>query len=135
MSNRAEVKGNQNIVIQGVTDSSITVIVNGETQEIKNELVELKGLLEKMKVQNFQFAQFKYNIGDLNESNFEFVTQKKTFNQLLTRRLIEALQPHSIPASRLLGQATKIAEDWETQARINNHITVFTDLGLSKSDP
>ena len=45
MENSANIEGNQNIVIQGVTDSTITLNVNGETQEINNKLDSLKVLL------------------------------------------------------------------------------------------
>lgn len=33
--NQTDIKGNQNIVIQAVTDSTLTINVNGELKEVK----------------------------------------------------------------------------------------------------
>lgn len=54
MTNQAAITGNQNISIQGVTDSTITLYVNGETQEIHHELTALRAILQKYHTQNFQ---------------------------------------------------------------------------------
>ena len=47
MSNTTEPTSSQQIVIENVTADSMKVNVNGEVQEIKNGLEELKSLLQK----------------------------------------------------------------------------------------
>ncbi|NTW19218.1 MAG: hypothetical protein HGA42_06220, partial [Nostocales cyanobacterium W4_Combined_metabat2_030] len=116
MGNDTDILGNQNIVIQGTTESTITINVNGEVQQIHNELATLKALLEKNQTQSFQTAQNIYNIGQITEANFGFVTGKKAFNELLTKELINALKVYSVPAARFLERATETKQDWETQA-------------------
>lgn len=116
MGNNTDILGNQNIVIQGTTESTITINVNGEVQQIHNELATLKALLEKNQTQSFQTAQNIYNIGQITEANFGFVTGKKAFNELLTKALINALKTYSVPAARFLERATETKQDWETQA-------------------
>ena len=41
MQNELHIQGIHNIVIQGVTDSTLTLNINGEAQEIRNELAAL----------------------------------------------------------------------------------------------
>src|SRR4051812_39691934 len=45
---------------------------------------------------------------------------KNTFNELLTRRLMEAIQAYSPRAKKFLENATKMAADWEKQARFSD---------------
>ena len=114
MNNQSSVQGNQNIVIQGVTDSTITLQVNGETKEIVNKLDALHAILEKLQIQTFQAADKVYNIASLNDANFGFITGKKAFNEELTKVLIEAIQEDCIPARRFMEKA-KDFQNWEKQ--------------------
>jgi hypothetical protein len=119
MENQTHIQGNQNIVIQGVTGSTITVSVNGEIREIQNQLSELKALLAALNAQKVQYAEKIYNIERIDEANFGFVTGKKAFNEHLTRRVIEAVAPHCAAAQRFLERVANIP-DWETQLRISD---------------
>jgi hypothetical protein len=110
----------QAVVIQEVTDTTIVVDVNGEIKSISNQLVELKQLLQSQQVQTFQSAEKIYNINHINEANFDFVTGRKTFNEILTRRLIEALQDSSEPARNFLSNASSRTTNWETKSRISD---------------
>ena len=69
------------ITIQNVGEETITLSVNGEIQNIQNQLTELKSLLQSLEVQNVQYADKIYNIEHINEANFGFVTGKRAFNE------------------------------------------------------
>jgi len=119
MNNQSNIKGNQNITIQGVTESTITLNVNGESKEIINKLDAFEQLLKEVQVQTFQAADKIYNINSINEANFGFVTGGKPFNQQLIKTLIEAIQDQSADAQRFMEHAKQI-ENWEKQVRCLN---------------
>ncbi|HZH95028.1 MAG TPA: hypothetical protein VEY06_04045, partial [Flavisolibacter sp.] len=55
------------------------------------------------------------------------------FNESLTRRLIEALQPYSPRAKKFLENASRMAPAWETQARFSDpakEIIAFSFVGV-----
>ncbi|MCB9272807.1 MAG: hypothetical protein H6564_02135 [Lewinellaceae bacterium] len=106
------------IIIEDVKESTIAVNVNGDVREIRNELAELKALLQNLKVQNVQYAEKIYNIEHINEANFGFVTGKKAFNELLAKELIEAIRPHSLAAQRFLNLVAA-TPGWESQPHIS----------------
>jgi uncharacterized caspase-like protein len=95
MNSEAKIEGNKNIVVQNVSDSVITINVNGENIEIKKELFEIKELLkqqnaqtlikELLKQQNaqtFQIADKIYNIENINEANFKsIIGQSSDYNK------------------------------------------------------
>ncbi|MDZ4705042.1 MAG: hypothetical protein SH848_14000, partial [Saprospiraceae bacterium] len=62
MPNETNLQGSHNIVIQGVSDSTITLNVNGEVREIHNQLADLKALLQNLKAPTVQYADKIYNI-------------------------------------------------------------------------
>ncbi|MEP7111356.1 MAG: hypothetical protein ABI760_25395 [Ferruginibacter sp.] len=84
--------GSNNIVIQGVTDSAITVNVNGHSQEISNKLDALMALLEKQGAQTFQSDDRIYNADTINKANFAFLLgragQDKTLPEELAQNLV-----------------------------------------------
>lgn len=124
--------GKQNIVIQRISDSSITLNVDGEVREIHNQLAELKSLLQNMQVQTVQYADKIYNIEHIDEANFGFVTGKKAFNEHLTKALIEAIREDCPPASRFLEKVSAI-DGWETQMRISDkakEILAYSFVGV-----
>lgn len=132
MLNETNLQGHQNIIIQGVTDSVITLNVNGESREIRNELAELKRLLQNLKLQKLQYAEKIYNIEQITEANFDFVTGKKAFNETLSRLLIEAISSHSMAAQRFLERVAAIP-DWEAQVRISDkakEIIAYSFVGV-----
>jgi len=91
MENESNIQGDNNIVIQGVSDSTITLNVNGETQEILNKLDALQKLLENQQSQTIQTADKIYNIGSINEANFGFLVNQAIHNQKLPTELAENL--------------------------------------------
>jgi hypothetical protein len=65
--------------------------------------------------------------------DFDIGKESKTFNELLTRRLIEILLPYSNSASKFLPLANKKAIDWETDLRISNkakEVIVYSYIGV-----
>ena len=131
MPDETKTQGNH-IIIQNITDSTITLTVDGELREIQNQLAELKSLVESLKAQKVQYAEKIYNIGHINEANFGFFTGKKTFNEQLTKRLITAIAGYCPPARTFLENAEKIQE-WESQARISDkakEIIAYSFVGV-----
>ncbi len=58
---------------------------------------------------------------------------RNTFNEKLTRRLIEAIQVYSPRAKKFLENATRMAADWEMQARFSDpakEIIAFSFVGI-----
>lgn len=78
----AKITGNQNIIIQGVTDSTITLNVNGKEEEILRKLDILQAFLEKLQVNSFQTADKIYNIGTITNANFDFILKQNDFQGL-----------------------------------------------------
>ena len=91
MTNSTNIQGNNNIVVQG-TEGPVQLSINQD--DIKSMFAELKTLLQQAKVQEFQIADKIYNIENINEATFGFLTGNTKFNETLTKRLIDALKPH-----------------------------------------
>jgi hypothetical protein len=91
MENKNEITGNNNIIIQGVTDSTITLQIDGKSEEILNKLDALMALLEQRQVQTIQTADKIYNIGSINEANFGFVVGQASYDKKLPSELKEDL--------------------------------------------
>lgn len=117
--NSSTPSNNANVIIEGITDDTLTLNVNGEVKQIHNQLDELKTMLQNIKVQKVQYAEKIYNIENINEANFGFVTGKKAFNEHLTKSLITNIRPHCLPASRFLERVSAIP-NWENQLRISD---------------
>jgi hypothetical protein len=73
MENQTHIQGNQNIVIQGVTGSTITVSVDGHLQEVERKLDAVLALLKSKQVCSIQAADKIYNIGSITQANFEMI--------------------------------------------------------------
>ena len=91
MANKAEVQGHQNIVIQGVTDSTITVQVNGELTEVLNKLDDLLAFVKTQGGQTIQSAEKTYDIGAINEANFGYLVSRAVSGNALPRELQQEL--------------------------------------------
>jgi len=87
----ATVEGNNNIIIQGVTESSITVNVNGQLQEVEKKLDALQALMEKQATKSIQTADKIYNIGTITNANFDYLMGQAGHNQSLPAALSENL--------------------------------------------
>jgi hypothetical protein len=90
-TNTATAAGSNNIIIQGVTDSSITVNVNGQSQEIEKKLDVLQALMEQMAIKSVQTAGNTYNIGNINNANFGYVVGQAGHDKALPSQLAESL--------------------------------------------
>ncbi len=132
MSNQSNIQGNQNIILQDITDSTITISINGETKELLNELAALKKMLQEWNAPNIQYAEKLYNIEQLTEANFGFLTGKKAFNEWLTKSLIEAIESDSAKAKQFLEKA-KEYPNWEGVERISSRgkaIIAYSFVGV-----
>ncbi|PAC26985.1 hypothetical protein [Flectobacillus sp. BAB-3569] len=78
-NNKSEVEGNHNIVIQNVSDSTITLNVGGEVKEIDRKLEELLSLLEKLSQNSFQSADKTYKVETISHANFDFILNQAVF--------------------------------------------------------
>jgi len=92
VANTATAAGNNNMIIQGVTASSITVNVNGQSQEIEKKLDVLQSVMEQMAIKSVQSANNIYNIGSITNANFGFVVGQagsdKSLPSVLAQNLV-----------------------------------------------
>ncbi len=121
--NENTINGNNNIVIQGVTDSTITLNVNGNLQEIHNDLLALKTWLQNNSAQTFQVADKLYNIGSINQANFYTVLQPA---HTLPHELSTYL-PHTDP-NKIVGRQTDIA-NLHTLLNTNKEVVLVNAIG------
>lgn len=105
--------GAPSVLIQTAGEGTLTLNVNGEVTEIRNQLGELKSLLQNLKVQNIQYADKIYNIEHIDEANFGVVTSNRVFNAVLTRELIELLRERPKIALFLNSLPEEDREHWE----------------------
>ena len=81
----------KNIVIQGVTDKTITVVVDGKTQEIQKKLDVLQSLMEQMAAKSVQSANNIYNIGSITNANFGYLMGQAGSDKSLPSELAQNL--------------------------------------------
>ena len=112
--NTSTVTGSENIIIQDVNNSTITLNINGQVKEVQNQLSELKELLKNLKVQNIQYAEKIYNIDQINEANFGVVTSPKVFNGVLTKELILRLKDKKRVESFLSSLPPEDKDGWDS---------------------
>ncbi|MGH1339625.1 MAG: hypothetical protein ACRBFS_26135 [Aureispira sp.] len=130
MKNTIDNQGNNNIIIQGITDSNITLEVNGVTQEIQNEMATLHALMEQMNTQQVQMADTIYDLSQIGQADLGI---KKTFNVLLTKKLMRALADNGLtPAQKFLDKV-KTKEGWENHSRytdVAKNLITFAFIGV-----
>ncbi|MFN0202501.1 MAG: carboxypeptidase-like regulatory domain-containing protein [Bacteroidia bacterium] len=63
------INGNQNIVITDVNNSHITVNIDGQTQELRNDMAELKALMQQQN-KKVQVGEKIFNIESIGTANF-----------------------------------------------------------------
>jgi hypothetical protein len=123
-------EGNNNIIIQGITDSNITLEVNGATQEIQNEMATLHALLEQMNVQQVQMADKIYSLSQIGEEDLGI---KKTFNVSMTKKLMQTLADNGLgPAQKFLNKTQSI-KGWEHDSRfadVAKNLITFAFVGV-----
>ena len=81
----------KNIVIQNVTDKTITVTVDGKTREIEKKLDALQALMEQVAAKSIQTAGNIYNIGSITNANFGFIAEQAGKEKALPAELAENL--------------------------------------------
>lgn len=113
MPNETNIQGSHNVIIQGISDSTLTLNVNGEVREIQNQLAELKALLQNLKIHKVQYAEKIYNIEHINEANFSIVTSSRVFNGILTKELIDIIKDRPKPRQFLEDIPVDDKENWE----------------------
>lgn len=113
MNNEPYIQSHQNVVIQSSTESTLILSVDGEVQEIRNELAALRALLERSNTQTVQYAEKIYNIAHIDEANFGAITQRIVFNGILVKRLIETLRHKPEVQDFLRTLPSESANNWE----------------------
>ncbi len=81
----------KNIVIQGVTEGTITVLVDGITQQLEKKLDVLQEFMEKQAAKSLQSANNIYNIGTITNANFGYVVGQAGHDKALPSLLAESL--------------------------------------------
>ncbi len=91
ITNTVFAQGSNNIIIQSVTDSSITVNVNGQSQEIEKKLDALQALMEQMAVKSVQSANNIYDRSTITNANFGYLVGQAGHDKSLPSELAENL--------------------------------------------
>ncbi len=81
----------KNIVIQQVSDKTITVVVDGKAQEIDKRLDVLQALMEQMAAKSVQSANNIYNIGSITNANFGYLVGQAGSDKSLPAELAQNL--------------------------------------------
>ncbi len=68
--NTSDIIGNNNIVIQEVTDSTITFNINGESTAIRNDIAELKAEMQKRNADTVQVQGENFHINEIETTRF-----------------------------------------------------------------
>ena len=119
------------VVIQNVTADGMQLNVNGEIKEIKNNLDDLKSLLQNINAENFKSGDKIYNIGSITNATFSAEIGKKTYNMYLCRKLTEALSAYSADAKDFLANIRDADKaDWETQIRYTRKASGYLISGF-----
>ena len=106
------------VIIQDIKGSTITLTVNTDMQEIRNDLAALKDLLKELKVRTFQVGKNIYTIAQINDDNFGFIIGKQKFNEWLLKNLLPNLQLYSKDAKLFLSK-NSITKKWNDDIYIH----------------
>ena len=87
----ADVKGDNNIVIEGVSDSTITLNINGENKEILKKLDALQELLQQFQASTIKSANNVYASNTLSDTNFDFIVHQAAYDNTLPTDLSQNL--------------------------------------------
>lgn len=89
------VTGDNNIIIQNVTGSTITLEVNGKPQEIERKLDKILAFFEQFAAQNMQVANKIYNIGTITNANFDFIVEQFNYQKQFPAHLAQNLSQNA----------------------------------------
>ena len=106
-------ENNDSALIKEISNSTMTLVVNGVEQQINYQLADLQQLMERQNVTNITYENKVYNIGHINEANFGVVTSNKVFNGILTKELIILFKEHKKVESFLNCLPPEDKDDWE----------------------
>ncbi|NRB48974.1 MAG: hypothetical protein HRU41_14960 [Saprospiraceae bacterium] len=79
------------VIIQKTSNDTITLEIDGKLQNIQNQLTALQAALESQQTQSFQSAEKIYNIGSIDQANFDFVVRQAGRENVLPERLSQNL--------------------------------------------
>jgi hypothetical protein len=91
MPNESHIEGSANIVIQGVTDSTITISVDGKTEEITRKLDVILTWLQNQQATSVQTSGKVYATSSLNAGNLDFILGQVEHSKKLPTELAENL--------------------------------------------
>jgi hypothetical protein len=83
--------GDKHVVIQSVSDSTLTLYVDGQLRQVERKLDALMALLQKLQVNSVQTADKIINIGNINSANFEVIVGQSALNLSLPSELAHNL--------------------------------------------
>ncbi|MFN0200945.1 MAG: hypothetical protein ACKVTZ_05465 [Bacteroidia bacterium] len=120
------ITGNENIVIQNVTGSSITVNVNGQIETIERKLEAILAYFAQFAAQNMQVANKIYNIGTITNANFDFVLEQLNYQKQFPAHLAQNLSQNA-----QLGWVTSLKQSLSKQkvAVGSRPMDIFTHYG------
>ena len=125
MKNNSDNKGNSDVTIQKVTDSQITIELNGQLKEIIKKIDVLEKFLKENQKESFQIADKIYNINSINEANFGFNLERALTN----KRLPEELVGNLITDENLWVESLKRALIRQNVAVSPNPMEIFSHYG------
>ena len=124
---------NQKVIIQGIDQEKMKLSIGGEIQEIQHQLSDLLKILQAQNIQTVQYAEKIYNIENINEANFGFVTGKQAFNETITKKILEHIQKYATSNIQKFYENASVIPDWENQTRISDkakEIIAFSFVGV-----
>ncbi|NVO20242.1 MAG: toll/interleukin-1 receptor domain-containing protein [Bacteroidetes bacterium] len=98
-----------------------TIILKIDNKEFKisNSFAEFQSLLTDHHVELFSYNNVVYNIGELNDYTLGLLTGTISYNQFLTRSLIESTKNDCL-ASKRFGEKVENIKSWEEETRISD---------------
>jgi hypothetical protein len=122
------------ITIQTAFEIALAYLKSRYTVSVQEKIQDAaRGFVLEIPEMETEIAWELFTITPEQTLDFDIGQESKTFNEFLTRRLIEILLPYSNSASKFLPLANKKATDWETDLRISNkakEIIVYSYIGL-----
>ncbi|MEZ4886798.1 MAG: tetratricopeptide repeat protein [Chitinophagales bacterium] len=82
--NKSHIKGDHNIVLQGVSHSHITLQIDGEHRTLRKDLNELRNLLQELNKQTFVLGEKILDIQELSPTSFQNEIKNAIVNSQIT---------------------------------------------------
>ena len=123
MNQPHKVHGDQNIIIQNVSDTHVTVEVNGSVQKVENKLEEIIKLLEGESA-SITINQISYSNDAFTDESFKYVSGGKGHNTVLIKKLVEALDDFgNASVQKIFSRLTAEQKHaWEYNPRISSKV-------------